>query len=95
VSGARSASETNNTSLCNKCAEKSKFRIPSREILSIQRNLSILDKKKLPELMDIKANLSPPPFVNTEAQAQNLKVRKADLVQDIKTILARDFLEPF
>jgi hypothetical protein len=95
VSGARSASETNNTSLCNKCAEKSKFRIPSREILSIQRNLSILDKKKLPELMDIKANLSPPPFVNTEAPAQNLKVRKADLVQDIKTTLARDFLEPF
>jgi hypothetical protein len=96
VSGARSASETNNTSiLCNKCAEKSKFRIPSREILPIQRNLSILDKKKLPELMDIKANLSPPPFVNTEAPAQNLKVRKADLVQDIKTTLARDFLEPF
>ena len=95
VSGARSASETNNTSLCNKCAEKSKFRIPSREILPIQRNLSLLDKKKLPELMDIKANLSSPPSGNTEVTAQNLKVRKADLVQDIKTILARDFLEPF
>jgi hypothetical protein len=29
------------------------------------------------------------------APAQNLKIRKADLIQDIKTILARDFLEPF
>ena len=95
VSGARSASETNNTSLCNKCAEKSKFRIPSREILPIQRNPSLLDKKKLPELMDIKANLSPLTFVMAGAPAQNLKIRKADLIQDIKTILARDFLEPF
>jgi hypothetical protein len=81
--------------LCNKCADKSKFRIPSREILPIQRNLSLLDKKKLGELMDIKANLSPPPSVMATAPAQNLKIRKTDLVQDIKTILARDFLEPF
>ena len=99
VSGARSASKTTNTSLCNKCAEKSKFRIPSREILPIQRNPSLLDKKKLPELMDIKANLSPLTSMNTTAtttaMAQNLKIRKADLIQDIKTILARDFLEPF
>ena len=96
VSGARSASETNNTSiLCNKCAEKSNFKIPSREILPIQRNLSLLDKKKLPELMDIKASLSSLPSVNTEVTTQNLKVRKVDLIQDIKTTLARDFLEPF
>ena len=91
-----SASETNNTSvLCNKCAEKSKFKIPSREILPIQRNLSLLDKKKLTELMDIKEILSSPQSGNTEVTAQNLKVRKADLIQDIKTNLARDFLEPF
>lgn len=96
VSGARSASKTNNTSiLCNKCAEKSKFKIPSREILPIQRNLSLLDKKKLPELMDIKASISSPPSGNTEVIAQNLKIRKADLIQDIKTTLTRDFLEPF
>jgi hypothetical protein len=45
--------------------------------------------------MDIKANLSPLTSVMAAAPAQNLKIRKADLVQDIKTILARDFLEPF
>jgi hypothetical protein len=45
--------------------------------------------------MDIKANLSPLTFVMAGAPAQNLKIRKADLIQDIKTTLARDFLEPF
>jgi hypothetical protein len=81
---------------CAKCAEKSKYKTPSREILPIKRNPDLLQKKKLGELMDIKANLvaqatggAPP------APAANLKLRKADLVQEIVTILARDYLEPF
>jgi hypothetical protein len=83
---------------CAKCAEKSKYRIPSREILPIKRKPELLQKKKLGELMDIKANLS----AHLVAQAfggpaapQNLKLRKADLVQEIVTTLARDYLEPF
>jgi hypothetical protein len=85
---------------CAKCAEKSKYITPSREILPIKRKPELLQKKKLCELMDIKANLSahlvaqatgggPPP------PPQNLKLRKSDLVQEIVTILARDYLEPF
>jgi len=83
---------------CDKCAEKSKYRIPSREILPIKRKPELLQKKKLGELMDIKANLS----AHLVAQAfggpaapHNLKLRKADLVQEIVTTLAREYLEPF
>ena len=84
---------------CAKCAEKSKYITPSREILPIKRKPELLQKKKLCELMDIKANLS----AHLVAQAtgggppppQNLKLRKSDLVQEIVTILARDYLEPF
>jgi hypothetical protein len=79
---------------CAKCAEKSKYRIPSREILPIKRKPVLLQKKKLGELMDIKANLSAHLF-GGPAAPQNLKLRKADLVQEIVTTLARDYLEPF
>ena len=80
---------------CAKCAEKSKYIIPSREILPIKRNPELLQKKKLGELMDIKANLSAHLGGGGPADAKNLKLRKADLVREITTILARDYLEPF
>jgi hypothetical protein len=80
---------------CAKCAEKSKYIIPSREILPIKRKPELLQKKKLGELMDIKANLSAHLGGGGPADAKNLKLRKSDLVQEITTILARDYLEPF
>lgn len=83
---------------CAKCAEKSKYIIPSREILPIKRKPELLQKKKLGELMDIKANLSAHLVAQATggpAAAANLKLRKSDLVQEIVTILARDYLEPF
>ena len=85
---------------CAKCADKSKYIIPSREILPIKRKPELLQKKKLGELMDIKANLSAHLVAQATgeegaAAAANLKLRKSDLVQEITTILARDYLEPF
>ena len=81
---------------CAKCAERSKYRIPSREILPIKRKPELLQKKKLGELMDIKANLSSMTTTAVgPAAAANLKLRKADLIQEITTILARDYLEQF
>ena len=85
---------------CAKCAERSKYRIPSREILPIKRKPELLQKKKLGELMDIKANLSAHLVAQAgggggPAAAANLKLRKADLVQEITAILASDYLEPF
>jgi hypothetical protein len=83
---------------CDKCAEKSKYKIPSREILPIKRKPDLLQKKKLGELMDIKANLSAHLLAQAgggTAAPQNLKLRKADLIQEIVTTLARDYLEPF
>jgi hypothetical protein len=81
---------------CAKCAEKSKYITPSREILPIKRHPELLQKKKLGELTDIKANLSAHLGGGGEsADAKNLKLRKSDLVQEITTILARDYLEPF
>ena len=80
---------------CAKCADKSKYITPSREILPIKRKPELLQKKKLGELMDIKANLSAHLGGGGQGDAKNLKLRKADLVQEITTILARDYLEPF
>jgi hypothetical protein len=85
---------------CTKCGEKSKYKTPFREILQYKRKPELLTKKKLDELIDIKANLStstlsistPSPV---EMPAKNMKVRKADLIQDIKITLSRDFMEPF
>jgi hypothetical protein len=79
---------------CSKCSEKSKYKTPSREILPIKRKPELLLKKKLGELMDIKANLSTPTPLPTNQNA-NLKVRKADLIQEITTTLSRDYMEPF
>lgn len=82
---------------CAKCAERSKYKTPSREILPIQRKPELLTKKKLGELMDIKANVcSAGSSQSLEAAATtNLKVRKSDLIEEIKTMMSRDFMEPF
>ena len=80
---------------CDKCAEKSKYKTPSREILPIKRKPELLQKKKLGELMDIKANLSAHLVAQAAGGPANLKLRKADLIQEITTTLARDYLEPF
>ena len=79
---------------CDKCAEKSKYKTPSREILPIKRKPELLQKKKLGELMDIKWNLSAH-LSGGPATPQNLKLRKAGLIQEIVATLARDYLEPF
>jgi hypothetical protein len=79
---------------CSKCSEKSKYKTPSREILPIKRKPELLMKKKLGELVDIKANLSTPPNATAPAP-ENLKLRKSDLIQEITMTLSRDYLEPF
>ena len=81
---------------CAKCAEKSKYKIPSREILPIKRKPELLLKKKLGELMDIKACLgTSSQSLEPGAAATNLKLRKSDLIEEIKTTLSRDYMEPF
>jgi hypothetical protein len=89
---------------CTKCSDKSKYKVPSREILPIKRKPELIMKKKLSELMDIKAILSTPikqsgsssESGNGQSEAAtNLKLRKADLIQEITTTLSRDYLEPF
>ena len=82
---------------CMKCAERSKYKIPSREILPIKRKPELLLKKKLGELIDIKAKLcSAGSSQSLEiATPVNLKLRKSDLIEEIKTKLSRDFMEPF
>jgi len=81
---------------CLKCAEKSKYKIPSREILPLKRKPELLSKKKLDELIDIRTQVN---VVDKAAAAAsggiNVKLRKADLIQEIKTTLSRDYLEPF
>jgi hypothetical protein len=82
---------------CAKCAEKSKYNIPSREIMPLKRKPELIGKKKLDELMDIKANLSTTTATTTATAAptQNIKLRKADLIKEISSILSRDYMEPF
>jgi len=52
-------------------------------------------------LMDIKANLSPLSSLSSssspssEVLAQNIKLRKIDLIKEITATLSRDYLEPF
>ena len=84
---------------CAKCAEKSKYKIPGREILQYKCKPELIMKKKLDELIDIKANLSAAATaISTAATSpapQNIKWRKADLIQEIKSTLSRDYLEPY
>ena len=78
---------------CVKCSDKSKYKVPSREILPFKRKPELIMKKKLDELMDIKASLST--SSQSDTPAQNIKLRKADLIKEITTTLSRDYLEPF
>jgi hypothetical protein len=86
---------------CLKCAEKSKYKIPSREILPIKHKPELLIKKKLDELIDIWKGVvvtcdpGVGPTAATAATGPGIKLRKADLIQEIKTTLSRDYLEPF
>jgi hypothetical protein len=77
---------------CLKCAEKSKYKVPCREILPIIRNPGILQKKKLDELVDIHKLL----FTNIASPVgeEEKKIRKADKIKDIEMVLSRDYLEP-
>jgi hypothetical protein len=87
---------------CAKCAEKSKYKIPDREIMPIRRNLSLLQKKKLDDLMDIYSTIVPQESIsgsyansdtNNSSNTNNKKIRKIDKINDIETILKRDYLE--
>ena len=86
---------------CAKCAEKSKYKIPYREILQYKNKPELIMKKKLDELIDIKANLSATTASTAISTAtaspapHNIKCRKADLIQDIKSTLSREYLEPY
>jgi len=83
---------------CLKCAEKSKYKIPSREILPIKRKPELLRQKKLDELIDIWKGVvvtCDPGVGPTPATGPGIKLRKADLIQEIKTTMSRDYLEPF
>jgi hypothetical protein len=80
---------------CAKCSDKSKYKVPSREILPFKRKPELIMKKKLDELMDIKVNLSCSLSSPSDVPAQNIKLRKADLIKEITTTLSRDYLEPF
>ena len=93
-----SASSSGVVMYCAKCADKSKYKIPSREILPIQRKPEVLLKKKLGELIDIKAILcsaGSSQSLDTNSSNVNLKLRKSDLIEEIKTTISRDFMEPF
>jgi hypothetical protein len=66
----------------------------------LKRKPELLSKKKLDELIDIRTqvNVVDKAAVATAAAASggiNVKLRKADLIQEIKTTLSRDYLEPF
>jgi hypothetical protein len=82
---------------CSKCAERSKYKLPPREILPFKRKPELLLKKKLGELIDIKANvmLSAATAANPATATTNLKLRKSDIIEEIKITLSRDFMEPF
>jgi hypothetical protein len=90
-SGSGSGSLDTPKLFCLKCSEKSKYKVPPREILPIKRNPLLLQKKKLDELIDIHKMLYPDHTTNSDDVK---KIRKADKIKEIQTILARDYLEP-
>ena len=80
---------------CLKCAEKSKYKVPSREILPIIRKPSILQKKKLDEIVDLhKLIINETPSDTNDDNKPNTKLRKSDKIKEIETALSRDYLEP-
>lgn len=80
---------------CLKCSEKSKYKIPSREIMPIKRNLALLQKKKMDELVDIYNMVVAPISAATSVATDdnNKKMRKADRIKEIEIVLSRDYLE--
>jgi hypothetical protein len=81
---------------CVKCSEKSKYKIPSREIMPIKRKPELLQKKKLDEIVDIYNNIVGSTNVIVDcSNAEPKKLRKSDRILEIQTILSRDFLETF
>jgi hypothetical protein len=87
---------------CAKCAEKSKYKIPDKEIMPLKRNFALLQKKKLDELMDIySAIVTNVSIINIGDNVEtvetvetiNKKIRKSDRINEIETILKRDYLE--
>jgi hypothetical protein len=91
INGSGSGSLDTPKLFCLKCSEKSKYKVPPREILPIKRNPLLLQKKKLDELIDIHKMLYPDHTTNPDDVK---KIRKADKIKEIQTILARDYLEP-
>lgn len=83
---------------CLKCSEKSKYKIPSREIMPIKRNLALLQKKKMDELIDIYnmvvVSASSATSAALATDDNNKKIRKADKIKEIEMVLSRDYLEP-
>jgi hypothetical protein len=78
---------------CLKCSEKSKYKIPSREIMPIKRNFALLQKKKMDELIDIHNMVVATSAASTATDDNNKKIRKADKIKDIELVLSRDYLE--
>jgi hypothetical protein len=72
---------------CLKCSEKSKYKIPSREIMPIKRNFALLQKKKMDELIDIHNMVVVPASATSAASTatddNNKKIRKADKIKEI------------
>lgn len=88
---------------CLKCAERSKYKIPVREILQLKRKPELLSKKKLDELVDIRKEVVGISVTTATAAAPApapdatgfKKLKKVDLIQEIKTTFSRDYVEPF
>jgi hypothetical protein len=61
----------------------------------LKRKPELLSKKKLDELIDIRTQVNVVDKAAAASDGINVKLRKADLIQEIKTTLSRDYLEPF
>jgi hypothetical protein len=85
---------------CAKCASTSGFIIPDREILSYQRNKSLLQKKKVHELGELLDRLNkqciPATTVATlfckVPEPTNKRMKKEDMVREIERIIATRFV---
>ena len=96
-----SLESNNNIKLyCAKCSEKSKYKVPTREIMPLKRNPILLQKKKLDELIDIynevnSGSVPGPSGPSGPPDHQNKKIKKSDRIQEIETILSRDYMETY
>ncbi len=83
INGSGSGSLDTPKLFCLKCSEKSKYKVPPREILPIKRNPLLLQKKKLDELIDIHKMLYPDHTTNPDDVK---KIRKADKIKEIEMV---------